>query len=117
MSPYDLFVTFVFIDKIIFVFCAIWYKSLVRKGLSSSSKAKSLLVWKNNLEFIFIISVALLCIFLFNPFRQTLVIDRETRFLLFVFGIIVFITSDWSLYFKKPGWFAELQQSLGNKLN
>jgi hypothetical protein len=115
MKVFDVFIAFIFIVKIIFVFCAVWYKALVKKGLGDTDKAQNLIGWKNNLEFVFLICMAIVCILLFNPFRRTLIIDRETRLLLFVFGIIVFINADWELYFKPSKTFSYLKSVISNR--
>jgi hypothetical protein len=69
------------------------------------------LYWKKRLEFIFVVSMALLCIILFNPFnKKPLVIDSHVRLLLFIYGIIVLITSQWEdFYSNLPPWFKRFQ--------
>jgi hypothetical protein len=52
---------------------------------------------KHQIEFIFTILMACLMIFLFNPnIKQDPLIDHETRLLLYLFGFLLIITSDWS---------------------
>lgn len=52
---------------------------------------------KDQTEFIYTILMACLMIYLFNPNRkQHLLVDDETRLLLYLFGFLLILTSDWS---------------------
>ena len=52
---------------------------------------------KKQVEFIYTILMACLMIFIFNPSKkQDSLIDHETRLLLYLFGFLLIITSDWS---------------------
>ena len=58
----------------------------------------------------FITCMAILCIYLFNPFLEVRPsINYETRILLFVFGWIVLLNNKWDLFFEKSKWFTLLQ--------
>jgi uncharacterized membrane protein YiaA len=113
-SAWDSFVVFIIFVKVLFVvFSAleIYYKVEKKENSAWSNWA---LYWKERLEFIFIISVSLLCIVLFNPISSgALVIDYHVRFLLFVYGFIILITSNWHTFFgEMPPWFTHLQNLL-----
>ena len=114
MNSYDLFIAFIFLIKIIFVICAIWHAILVERNKANTKLAKKLVYWKERCEFIFIVSMSILCIYLFFPlWTKTVPINHETRVLLFIFGIIILITSDWGLFFKQSKWFSTLQTIVG----
>ena len=70
--------------------------------------------WNERLEFIFIISMAIICIVLFNPFyKGTLVVDRHVQVLLFIYGFIILAKSNWETFFgEMPPWFHEFRKLL-----
>ena len=113
-SAWDSFVVFIIFVKICFVLFAaleIYYKIEKKEGTAWSNWA---LYWKERLEFVFIISMAIVCIILFNPFSKgSLVVDDHVRLLLFVYGFIILITSNWHTFFgEMPPWFKSLQSLL-----
>jgi hypothetical protein len=55
---------------------------------------------KNQLELVFISLVAILLIILFNPINKNLILDNETRTILYLFGFLLLITADWLSFFK-----------------
>lgn len=107
-SFFDSLVIFAIFVKILFVLFAIleFYSKIKHKSWASWA-----LYWKQRTEFIFIIAMAFICIVLFNPFSSgELVVDRHVRVLLFIYGIIILITSNWTSFFGvMPPWFQELQ--------
>jgi NADH:ubiquinone oxidoreductase subunit 3 (subunit A) len=51
---------------------------------------------KDRLEFIFIFLMALLLIIIFNPLiNESIMINRHTKLLLFIYGIIILINAEW----------------------
>ena len=118
-SAFDSFVVFIIVVKVFFVIFAaieLYYKF---EKKTDSSWSKWALYWKERTEFIFIVSMAILCIVLFNPFsRGVLVIDHHVRILLFVYGFIILITSNWkNIFGEMPPWFTNLQNLLHSKNN
>jgi hypothetical protein len=88
----------VFLSKILFVVCGVWHFILVRKNKGENELSSRLAIWKEYFEFIFLVSMALLCMYLFNPLAEIRpAINRETRVLLFIFGLIVLINCKWEL--------------------
>lgn len=70
--------------------------------------------WKERFEFIFVILMAFLLIYLFNPrYNNQVVIDYEMKLLLYLFGFILIITAKWSAFFEETKWFKQLQQVVG----
>lgn len=101
-SLFDLYIYFILAVKVLFVLMAIAEKLAKDKNTKAT-----LTYWKEKTEFIFIVSMAVLCIGLFNPFRYgQLVLNHHTRILLFIYGFIVLLNADWSSYF--PRWVNEL---------
>jgi hypothetical protein len=111
---FNTFITFVFIVKIIFILLSILIRYIEKNGSSNKKLIGKLNYWRDRLEFIFIVCMAAICIYLFGPFFSKKVIGGETRLLLFAFGIIILITSDWGLFFKQSKWFTEIQKIIGN---
>ena len=63
------------------------------KGKKDSEMDIKIRYWKNKVETIFKLMMSLLLIFLFNPTTdRSVLIDNETKLLLFLFGIILIIS-------------------------
>ena len=101
---YDAFIILVIIIKLIFVVFAVLTKFYKYKLNHSNQSEISYYTkqynwsnyWKERLESIFLICMGFICIIVFNPFYgYRFIIDEETRILLFLFGIIILITSNW----------------------
>ena len=98
---YDYFVLFIIFIKVLFIITALITLGLKiklknTKNTNSSSNIINmyniLSKWKKMFEFIFIISLALICIIVFSPFYGDVVfIDKSTRILLFLYGIIIIL--------------------------
>jgi uncharacterized membrane protein YiaA len=114
MKYYNIFITFIFIVKIIFIILAASHIYFKVKGDKKSSMAIKTEYWKERVEFIFIILIALLLIYLFSPrVNRISMIDRETKLLLYLFGFVLIITAKWEDFFKESKWVIYLQKSLG----
>ena len=112
MNIYDIYVYFTITLKIIFIILSVYTIILKKKHEDNTDKYKKLMFWKSRVEFIFIVSMALLLIFLFNPYNKNNCVDNEARILLFLFGIILIITSKWSLFFETSPIFNDFQLAL-----
>ena len=92
---------------------AIAHIYLTFKGKNTSQTDKKVLYWKERFEFIFIITMSILLIYLFNPRTdRSILIDRETKILLYLFGVVLLITADWNTFVKESNWFKKLQNIL-----
>ena len=107
------YVVFLFAIKIVFAFLSIIYFFLKEQHKENTTFAQNILYWKDRCEFIFIAGVALLVIYLFNPRSYPKLIDANQRFILFVFGILIFIQSNWKLFFTQSKWLEDLQHLTG----
>ena len=57
---------------------------------------------KDNSEFIYQITIALLIIIIFNPWYNNIrFISNEITILFFIFGLIIIISADWNHFFMK----------------
>jgi len=114
MKNLDIFIYFIIFIKICFIIFVLIHGYLKRTGKLNSELDKKAIYWKAKLEFIFKALMAVLIIYLFNPrFTRETIIDYETKVLLFLFGIILLITADWSAFFEESAWFIKLQTILG----
>lgn len=62
--------------------------------------------WKNISEIIYIVSMGILLIYIFK-IRENGIhgIEEDVGFILFLFGIILILTADWSVFFKNYTWY------------
>jgi len=103
--------------KFCFILMAILHIYLLTKGLADSDLDKNIIYWKERTEFIFVILMSLLLIYLFNPaYNHNIMIDYEMKFLLYLFGFLLIINAKWSTFFEEAKWFKELQKIVG-KIN
>lgn len=109
----DYFVFFIILIKIVFIVSAIGHVILSH---STSAKAEKidpkLLYWKERTEFIFIISMAILLIYHFNPRFSKKPIGEETSLLFFLFGWILIFTAKWSLFITEAPWYKKFVSML-----
>ena len=104
--------------KIIFIILAITKLYIKHKEPNNIKKINNLEFWKKRVDFIFIILMSLLLIYLFNPrVNRLYMIDSETKILLYLFGFILLLTSDWSQFFQgsKITLFRDISNVLGNQ--
>jgi hypothetical protein len=111
MNSFDMYITFIFLIKIGFIILAITHLYYKIKGKENTETDKKILYWKERFEFIFIALMALLLIYLFNPSTdRSVIIDKETKILLYLFGFILILTAKWEIFFKESKWFSAIQK-------
>jgi cytochrome bd-type quinol oxidase subunit 2 len=114
MNKYDLYIYLIFTVKICFILMAVSHIYMRVTSKTDSDLDKKLVYWKERFEFIFILLMAILLIYLFNPRTDRIVmIDGETKILLYLFGFILLITAKWADFFREAEWFQYLQKSIG----
>jgi hypothetical protein len=102
MNKYDIYVTFIFLIKIGLLLMAVSHIYLKTKGEEKSDLDREVLFWKERFEFIFIATMAVLLLYLFNPRSdKNIVLDTETKTLLYLFGFVLLITSKWDIFLKE----------------
>ena len=113
MNYYNNYILLVFTDKILFILLGILHICLKLTGYSKTNLDNSIIYWKERIEFIFIVLMSLLLIYLFSPTqKQNVVINGETKLLLFLFGLILLITSKWNIFIEHAKWFKIVQQTI-----
>ena len=98
-----MFILFIFTVKILFVLLAAIHLFKILGKKKGTKMDETIVYWKDRLEFIFIVSMAILAMILFNPFnKKPIIMDSHSQFLFFVFGIIIFISADWNTFMGLP---------------
>ena len=102
--------------KVIFLISAI--SSVIFSHYQKGSPSSQSLVtkfgyWKERMEFICIILMALLLIFIFTPWHNhKKYITKEMSLLFYLFGFILIITAKWSAFFEEANWYKKIQAAL-----
>ena len=113
MKNYDIFIVLIFLVKIVFFILVLVHLYLKQHGKNNSEKDVTVLFWKERVEFVFIILMSFLLIYLFNPKTNRLfMIDRETKILLFLFGFILIITANWSIFIQESKLFKDIKENV-----
>ena len=116
MKPYHIFLLVIVITKSLFIILALLDRYLKFTNQEKTSLGTQIDLWKSRVEFVFIILMSLLLIYLFNPRRdRKAMINKETEVVLFLFGIVLIITADWSDFFKEPSLIKSIQGLLGRQ--
>jgi hypothetical protein len=109
-----MFIYLIFAIKICFITMSVTHIYLKVKGESDSDLDKKIFYWKERFEFIFVLLMAILLIYLFNPRKERMVmIDGETKILFYLFGFVLLITAKWADFFHEAKWFKYIQGSIG----
>lgn len=97
-----MFIIFVIIIKLCFIILALTHAYLKAKKRENTELNKKVVFWKDRLEFIFILSMSLLLIYIFNPrYDRHNFIDYETKLLFYLFGFVLIITAKWDIFIRK----------------
>ena len=114
MDYFSFYLFILFALKIVFIMMAITTIYLKIKHRENSEIYKTFFYWKERVEFIFVVLMALLLIYLFNPRQNRLfMINGETKLLLYLFGFVLIITADWSSFIKETIWIQRVQEVVG----
>lgn len=114
MNKFDIYIIFIFLIKIGFIGMALIHLYLKLKHKEDTDLDKKILYWKERFEFIFITLMSILLIYLFNPRHdRSILIDHETKILLYLFGFVLLITADWDVFIREAPWFSTLQKIIG----
>ena len=96
---YDYFIVFILITKLIYGILFTIHIYLKIKGRTGDEYDSKIVYYKDNLEIIFVISMSILLLYLFYPKHiNPPEIDTQSRLLLFLYGIIILFTLDWTKF-------------------
>jgi len=116
MDKYTIFIYLIFGIKLCFILMAASHAYMRVKGKTDSDLDKKLVYWKERFEFVFVLLMSILLIYLFNPRKdRTVIIDGETKILLYLFGFVLLITAKWGDFFHEAKWFAQIQKIVGQE--
>ena len=111
MDKLTIYITFIIFIKVCFVILAVSHLYLKIKHKGGSKTDKTIVFWKERLEFVFVILMSGLLIYLFNPrHNRSILITHETKILLYLFGFILLITADWNVFFHESPFFKKFQK-------
>ena len=114
MNKFDIYITFIFLIKIGFITMVLIHLYLKLKHRENTDLDKKILYWKDRLEFFFKLLMSFLLIYLFNPrYDKSILIDRETKILLYMFGFVLLITSNWNVLIKESPLFLTIKKIIG----
>lgn len=115
MNKLDIYITLIFIIKILFVISALTLAYMKNKKTSDKKTVEKLEFWKERIEFIFIAMMSALLIYLFYPRANRInLITSETKILLYLFGFVLLLTAKWDIFFKESPLLKTIQSSIGN---
>jgi len=114
MKYFDSYIILIFIVKIVFIFLALYNLYLKRKKPINKKLLQTIEMWKERVEFIFISLMSIFLVYLFNPRADNMnLIDKEAKLLLFLFGIVLLLTENWSSFIYESPIFKNFQNVLG----
>ena len=112
-SYFDIFVILAIISKILFISIVLiesYFKYAKPEEEEIIELCRSI---KKRFRTVFIIMMSILMAFLFNPFcNYHLLLNRESKILLYTFGLTLLIFLGWSVLFRQPRFLLAVQSSV-----
>lgn len=109
MEFYNIYITFIFILKITLIILVLShiYFGFMTKNESTDT---NVLYWKERVEFVFKILMAILLFYIFNPINEHIdMIDFETKFLFCFLGISLIISANWNEFITQSKWYSVIK--------
>jgi hypothetical protein len=108
---------FIIFIKIIFLIMVLSHLYLEKFSKNEDLKVKysyKTLYWKERTEYIFIICMAILLIFIFHPWSNHIhrYMTNEIKLLFYLFGWVLIITAHWSLFIKEAPWYKAIIKAI-----
>jgi hypothetical protein len=114
---YDSFIIFIYVLKISFVILSITKLYLIKKD-PKNKWIDTIIYWKDRVEFVFVICMALLLIYIFLPSSNSYKkIDKHTQLLFGLFGILLLFTAKWQIFVSETRTISDFQKVLGQNAN
>jgi len=114
MNYLKMYTTLIFAVKFIFIILAITQIYLKVSQMPNTVFVNTVDYWKSRVEFIFVLLMAILLIYLFAPpMNKSVEIAGESKLLLFLFGTILLTTAKWGDFFNESPTIVKLQDILG----
>ena len=113
MDSFTIYITLVFIVKIIFIILAVSAIYIKHRQPENKKLIDFLEFWKQRVEFIFKAMMSAMLIYVFNPRTNNIkLINNEAKLLLYLFGFILIITADWGTFLKQSPILVDIKKSL-----
>ena len=109
MDITNILVAIIFVCKLSFIILGIVLLHLKNAGPKYNFLKNNIFHYKNISEFIGLLLFSLLLMDLFNPFKKGIYVSGEIQYMLFLSGIIVFITLNWRRFFDETKLVREAQ--------
>ena len=118
MTAYNLLIILIIIIKVIFILLKLtaFYNRVM--GNKDTLFSTNVLFWADRVEFIYTFLMAILIIALFKNAVKVgalCIYDKETIFLMYVFGFILLFTADWNEFISESTIITNVQNILGIK--
>lgn len=115
MQLYTLYIYLILFLKFMFMVASLSLLHLKVTKQDKTAFAEKIKYWRGRIEFSFVILMALLLIYVFRPNAHHLdkAKQKETQYLLYVFGFILLITAKWEQFIKEGPWLKAIQTVLG----
>jgi hypothetical protein len=94
------FIVFVKICFMIFIFSDLYFKHVSKDEDTKAKLGPKVEYWRERTEFVFKVAMALMLVIIFNPRQKKLLLTKERCLLIFIYGIILFFSADWSWFFQ-----------------
>ena len=119
MSAYNLLIILIIMIKVVFILLKLvaFYNRVM--GIKDTLFSTNVLFWADRVEFIYTFLMAILIIALFKNAVKVGVLciyDKETIFLMYVFGFILLFTADWNEFISESTIITNIQIMLGIKV-
>ena len=118
MTAYNLLIILIIMIKVVFILLKLtaFYNRVM--GIKDTLFSTNVLFWADRVEFIYTFLMAILIIALFKNAVKVGVLciyDKETIFLMYVFGFILLFTADWNEFISESTIITNIQNILGIK--
>ena len=104
----DFYILFIILIKMVFVVAAIGHVILSHTNTKYSKYDANFVYWKERTEFSFVLTMAILLIYYFNPRFHSKPISGETKLLFFLFGWVLLFTAKWNIFITESPWYEEI---------
>ena len=118
MTAYNFLIVLIILIKVIFILLKLTVIYNKVMGYSDTLFGTNILFWADRVEFIYTFLMSLLIISLFRNAiseGELCIYDKETLFLMYVFGIILLFTADWNQFISESTIITNIQNILGIK--
>ena len=110
MDITNILVAIIYVCKLSFIILGIVLLHLKYADPKYKFLENTILQYKNIAEFVGLLLFSLLLLDLFNPLKNGIYVSGEIQYMLFLSGIILFITLKWSDFFKLTKTIKETQR-------